>query len=971
MAADPRDAERLMGEFEKRLSRIEQRLGMPAEPVVPVVAPEIVAPKQATPSASVEASHHEPMAPPLNATPRLPPIPVVHPAVAPPVRPATSTPNDAASRLEELARKRAAAMAAREEQPLPPPVLTRTTANPMSSLPQIPAPARAAMKRMEESLSLEKMVGGRLAAYIGAIFLVIGLVLGVTYGIKQGWFRFPPEFRCAAVALCGVGLIGGGQFVRRKLGAAGNAASAGLAAAGIGAMYGAALAAWGMYDLYPAAVAFTLLAVISAAGVGLGLWWGSLPLGILALIGAYLNPIWLHNEHSHPVVLPVYLIALLVMGLTLSAWRPDPFRWLRTVAWWGTVLLGSAWVGESGLEHPFVGMAFLAVVWGLVHAELIVGSARVPAGAAVGSSSKKLSVRLARPLRVSFATTVWTVGAGILTASFEKANVHIEQWHVAAAGFAGTLALALVLAGHLRAFKDRPRTDRERLGVALWAEAGALLITTVALGVSDWFQVAAWLAMGVAAIAAGRWARARSLDAYGLVVLCIAVGRLLVYESWQWLSAGHTVAGVVFTWWSLLMAIGGAAWLGAAWLMHRPSEGAETPSPKRGIVVSLAIAVGISLVFAGCMFQGAEWEMVAALGGAWALTALGAAWMRDSVVLRIQGVVVLAVTSAATALVQLVLMNTTLRTENYSHWHASVGGLVVTSWSLVLLWLGAIWGAASWGVRARTVRAGEVVNWSVSIAMVAIGIGLTLLACVTKGTSEGALCVAWTCVGVLLVGAHSWRRMLAMDVMGLVTFGLASFVWCGAYVLDHPWLEEIYPAFSHPGLWVALGIVAAMLGAAIWLRGGKPRRATCEPAVVAAFVVGGTLLLGSTSLEVSRSAGILLPTDPHAQAAALTVWWGVFSAVMLTIGFVLGVPIVRHLGLGLLGLASVKAVIWDLAGVELGWRVVSFLGLGVLMMAVAIAYAKLSSRLDKQEKTRAGTRDAAEPIAGKEWFPGG
>jgi hypothetical protein len=60
--------------------------------------------------------------------------------------------------------------------------------------------------------------------------------------------------------------------------------------------------------------------------LGLGLWWKSLPLGILALLGAYLNPIFLHNEHGHPLVLPVYLVALLAMALTLSAWRPDPFR---------------------------------------------------------------------------------------------------------------------------------------------------------------------------------------------------------------------------------------------------------------------------------------------------------------------------------------------------------------------------------------------------------------------------------------------------------------------------------------------------------------------------------------------------------------------------------------------------------------------------------------------------------------------
>ncbi len=925
MSTDPRELERTLAGIEGRLTRVEQRLGLRAGevPVAPATPPTV---------------------PPLVV---VMPTPVVTRVEAPPTLPSVPTP------------------------PVVPaipstPVFSRHAEGPRHVEPQrqdFGAPARSAIKRVEGSLNLEKMVGGRLAAYLGAIFLVIGLVMGVTYGIKEGWFTFPPEYRCMGVALCGVLLVGGGFVARRRLGANGGAVSAGLGAAGIGALYGAALAAWGMYELYGAPVAFALLALISVGGVAMGLWWKSLPLGVLALLGAYLNPLWMHKEHSSPMVLPVYLLALAAMAFTLSAWRPAPYRMLRVIAWWGTVLIGYSWVFATGLDHPVMAIGFLVVAWGMVHGELVLGSLR-SSELEQGVTRGMARSTIARPMRSSFATTVWAVGTGMVVAAFARVHVGIEEWHIAAGGFVGTLGLALVLAGHMRIFRDQPENDRERLGVALWAQAGALLITTVALGVGGSMQVVAWLAMGVAATAAGRWARARSLDVYGVIVLLIAVGRLVLWESWQG-SATHELQGIVVNRWSLLMAIGGAAWCGAAWMMQRPSGAGTTASPKRRVAVDLAMGMGVTMALAGCAFTGTVWQMMGVIGGLWAITMFVAARWRESVVLRAVGIVGLGCLSAFMALCHGLDAAETLQRIPDSVWKMSIGTLVVTAGSLALLWLSAVWCVgAMMGVLVRNAPPPILASLESplplergrggSSAMVAMGLALALLAFVTHGTSVGALSVAWVCVGLVLVALHAWKRMLGLDVMGLATFVLAGIAWCGAYVIDHDWLAEKYAAFAHPGLWVGLAVAGAMIAAGVWLYGGRPRRGTWQESVIASLVVGGVLLLVCTSLEVSRSAGILLPRDGHAQAAALTVWWGVCAGVMLVIGFAAAVPIVRHLGLGLLGLASVKAVVYDLAGVELGWRVVSFLGLGVLMMGVAIAYAKLSSRLERQAKGATG-----------------
>ncbi len=67
------------------------------------------------------------------------------------------------------------------------------------------------------------------------------------------------------------------------------------------------------------------------------------------------------------------------------------------------------------------------------------------------------------------------------------------------------------------------------------------------------------------------------------------------------------------------------------------------------------------------------------------------------------------------------------------------------------------------------------------------------------------------------------------------------------------------------------------------------------------------------------------------------------SAIVL--GFWRRVPEIRYVGLTLLAIAAGKAVVYDLAEAPQAWRVASFVGLGVLMLMVAVGYSKVSARL--------------------------
>ena len=108
-------------------------------------------------------------------------------------------------------------------------------------------------------------------------------------------------------------------------------------------------------------------------------------------------------------------------------------------------------------------------------------------------------------------------------------------------------------------------------------------------------------------------------------------------------------------------------------------------------------------------------------------------------------------------------------------------------------------------------------------------------------------------------------------------------------------------------------------------------------AVMAALAI----VFASTSLEVARTAASLAE-EPRVRAAAVSIWWGIFAVLMIAAGFWRRITPARHVGLVLLAVAMAKAVVVDLRGVPQLWRIGSFIGLGLLMLGVAVVYSRVS-----------------------------
>jgi uncharacterized membrane protein len=90
--------------------------------------------------------------------------------------------------------------------------------------------------------------------------------------------------------------------------------------------------------------------------------------------------------------------------------------------------------------------------------------------------------------------------------------------------------------------------------------------------------------------------------------------------------------------------------------------------------------------------------------------------------------------------------------------------------------------------------------------------------------------------------------------------------------------------------------------------------------------------------------------DPHlAKQVALSIFWSAFAICSVIVGFRIRVAGLRYFGLGLFGLTLLKVVLVDLAGASQGYRILSFTGLGLLLLGTSVLYGKLSPKLLKAE----------------------
>ena len=827
--------------------------------------------------------------------------------------------------------------------PLPPPPPPPIQVMPYAPLvPKTPAP----------QTGLEQAIGLKWAGWIGAVILVIGAGLGIKFAFDQGWFgAIPDTAKLVLMSLGGFALIGAGEWVYRRVN---TISAAGLFGAGVAVFFLVSYAGFGFYALYARNTAFVLMALSTLVGAVVAKRGNLVSIAVLSLLGGNLAPIILHNATPDLHAFFAYLLMLQTVALVLAAWGGESKWWtLRGLSLASNVFWMLGLILNS--PHPDVRTAevfFLVLSAVLFQAELIF-SARRGRYAAMGE--------LANPGLLFSTLVIAVLTAGLLIALRDTS----DRTRGAAVLLVASACAAL---GFLLPHRDNPAMHALRIGYRV--QAAALLVVAVPVMLSGMGIEIGWVVLA-AAFAVMAWA----LDLH--IARVAAVGTwMLAAGHLFWRFGMHMNDGLPAVWFGgiqshlAMAALIACAGHGISMLVERTRGGRIFPDNLRWLPT-----VGATLVWVGASLWmltplGATYSLVIY---AWLLVA--ADMLTDRLGAAVQAVALLALATVKWVLVDLLsdrLSTTWSPVQRAAVLNPAMGAGVLIAVSLVaLFWLrreALLSVLRRWGLAGIDQREATLFMAALVIGLMSIGISFEIDRSIEQSALTGgakplplgqikqlALTMLWSvaaCGHLLLaryVEPEPQRRREWLGRVGWLPIALTiKFLTIDtlAYRLGSSGVSAAAVFFNLQTLAavVVLGALMAVCFLAIECGMATFRR-------TAGFMIV-LVLLWTGLLEIDRFfeklAAVGSMTAGHAQFAkqvAMSIFGAVFAILSVIAGFYFRAAPVRYLGLGLFALTLVKVVLVDLANAGQGYRVLSFLGLGLLLLGTSVVYGKLSPRL--------------------------
>ena len=179
------------------------------------------------------------------------------------------------------------------------------------------------------------LFGGNPFVRLGIVILFFGVVFLLRYSLQHN--LVPVELRLLGSASAAIALLGFGWRLRTRTGAYGLILQAG----GIGLLYLTIFGAYSLYHLIPSFIAFTLLLIIVLAATALAVLQNSLPLAVFATVGGFLAPL-LTSSGSNNYIGLFSFYALLNAGIVMIAWFKS-WRLLNLVGFIFTFVIAGFW----------------------------------------------------------------------------------------------------------------------------------------------------------------------------------------------------------------------------------------------------------------------------------------------------------------------------------------------------------------------------------------------------------------------------------------------------------------------------------------------------------------------------------------------------------------------------------------------------------------------------------------------------
>ena len=800
------------------------------------------------------------------------------------------------------------------------------------AVPVVPAPPVPPARRPFEGW--EKNLATRAPIWLGAIALALAGVFLVKYSFEQGWIS--PAIRVALGILFGLGMLGGGEFLRQKNARIGEA----LSAAGIADLFACFLAGIHLYHLISPGVGFGLMVLTTAVAVGLSLRQGPI-VAIVGLIGGYLTPLLVRTGSGEASKLFAYLLVLQIGLLAVSkkrAWWPIAGASLAAGLLWVAVWLAEPYKAGDGL---WLGLFLLISAASAVYAVLgipkkegdALGAApRGPialGGLAVAASLGVLALVAGRG---DFAPTeiamFGLLGAGTLVLAHRRADLEPLAWVAAVM----TAALTLAWGGSLHAETSPGDLARFLYGASA---LGALY----ALG----GYVGLWRARRP-----GRWG---SLSAAAALVFFLIV----------WGSTNQRFPLVHFGAWSLGLA--GLGLLGALPLAQRRSARPELVPA----LAALAVAITTFVSLAAPLELEKPWIAVA-----WALEVAALVWLAGK--FELPALRILARAMAALVAVRLLfnplVLDYPIGIQPIWNWLLYGYGVPLLAFAFAAKLArsqaetGAVDRPAGAGPHPSARLALELEFGATAFAFALLTLEIRQLFHPGKLNGGGptfsewsSYDAAWLLLGLgLLWAERRWQRKSLLwggaAILGLgfvaTLLGppfLLNPLWDGSDVGDLPVFNLLLFGFGAP-------IVLFLIGSRELYRRGWDKLAKLFGASSLVFAF---LLI---TLEVRQAFhDDLLSQDATtiAERYAYSVAWLVFGLILLALGIRRKSTALRWASLAVTLIAVAKVFLYDASNLTGLYRVVSFLGLGASLLGLAFVYQKFV--FGRAEEVRAGNTE--------------
>jgi len=819
-------------------------------------------------------------------------------------------------------------------QPVPPPLPVDRPAYvekpaytaPEDSMPP-PVPPVAA-----PSPGFEERIGTRWVVWIGGLTLALGGLFLVKYSIEAGLLG--PEVRVLLGGLFALALLATGEVARRKENLSSIAAipaaniPAILIAAGTAVAFATVYASYALYGFLSPPLAFVLLGAVALGTLAAALLHGPALAG-LGVVGAFVTPALVSS--GQPDYWALYIYITIVTAAAFGLARIRLWRWLAVT----TVVFSAAWMlFDIELPRTFGPHAFDIIASFALAALLVV------AGFAFGPSAEPGRIE-----RVStFSLDVFLAGAMLLVLANDHADAamtvftlliaatFVIAWRTdAAVGAIGAAALFVFVVfaeWAIRANPDLAVVPGGALpGIGTSANDGSVTTHLVtAAGFAAAFGVAGFLAQGrsIGALVSVIWAAAGVFTPLALLVALYA-------------RIAHLDRSIPFAVIAIALA---AAFAAATELLSkrdaRPGQMIATALFATGTLAALALA------FTFALEKG--WLTIAL-----ALMSLGTAWIsmqRPIPFLR----------TLAAILAGIVVLRIGYEPRIAGD---NVGTTPIFNWLLLGYGIPAL---SFWlGAHFLRKRGDDAPLRSIEAAAILFTVLLAFLEIrhyVNNGNIyrlSSDLIEIGLQVGVALAMAIGLERLRVRSGSIIHNIGALLLTWFaglatlfGLFFIANPsiWRIEIAGAAVNPLIlgYAIPAVLALLLSYAV-----AGRRA----AAYANTIAGGALVLALAyiTLEIRRLYhGPYLngSTTFDAEQYTYSVAWLAFGVVLLGLGLFLPSQRARLASAVIIGITILKVFLIDMSNLTGAWRAFSFIGLGLVLVAIGWLYQRI---LFKQTKT--------------------